>query len=156
VSGVSVDINKQLNIHEVIKFLPHRYPFLLVDKVLDYDETSWLRAVKNVTVNEPCFMGHFPENAVMPGVLIVEALAQAGAILAYLKAKCTPKESLFYLAGIDNAKFKQMVLPGDQLYLAVDIVGNKGNFWKIHGEATVEGKIVCSVDILSAMRNLSQ
>jgi 3-hydroxyacyl-[acyl-carrier-protein] dehydratase len=88
----------------------------------------------------------------MPGVLIIEALAQAGAILAFLKAQSTPKEHIFFLAGIDNAKFKQVVLPGDQLTLEVVITGNKANFWKIHGDATVDGKLVCSVDILSAMR----
>ncbi len=147
--------NKILTIHEVIKLLPHRYPFLMIDKVLDYEENA-LRGVKNVTVNEPCFMGHFPENAVMPGVLIIEALAQAGAIMAYLKTKSSPRDNIFFLAGIDNAKFKQMVLPGDQLHLSVVITGHKANFWKIHGEATVEGKIACSVDILSAMRKLSQ
>lgn len=147
--------NKTLSIHEVIKFLPHRYPFLMVDKVIDYEEMS-LKAIKNVTVNEPFFTGHFPDNAVMPGVLIIEAMAQAGAILAYLKTNSSPKDFLFFLAGIDNAKFKQMVLPGDQLLLDVEIVGNKGNFWKIHGMAKVEGKLVCSVDILSAMRNVSQ
>ncbi len=147
--------NKILTIHEVIKLLPHRYPFLMIDKVLDYEENA-LRGIKNVTVNEPCFMGHFPENAVMPGVLIIEALAQAGAIMAYLKTNSSPSENIFFLAGVDNAKFKQMVLPGDQLHLSVAITGHKANFWKIHGEATVEGKIACSVDILSAMRKLSQ
>lgn len=146
---------KSLNIHEVIKYLPHRFPFLMVDKVVDYQENS-LQAIKNVTINEPFFTGHFPENAVMPGVLITEALAQAGAILAYLKTQSTPKESLFFLAGIDNAKFKQIVLPGDQLFLDVKIVGGKSSFWKIHGEAKVDGKLVCSVDILSAMRKVSQ
>ncbi|MBS0286334.1 MAG: 3-hydroxyacyl-ACP dehydratase FabZ [Proteobacteria bacterium] len=146
--------NKTLTIHDIIKLLPHRYPFLMIDKVLDYTEDS-LVALKNVTVNEPCFTGHFPENAVMPGVLITEALAQAGAILAYLKTKSSPRDNIFFLAGIDNAKFKQIVSPGDQLHLAVNITGNKGNFWKIHGDATVEGKIVCSVDILSAMRKLT-
>jgi 3-hydroxyacyl-[acyl-carrier-protein] dehydratase len=146
--------NTQLNIHDVLKFLPHRYPFLLVDKVLRYDENS-LVALKNVTANEPYFMGHFPENPVMPGVMIAESLAQAGAILAYTKAKSDPSEYLFYLAGIDNAKFKQMVIPGDQLFLEVDIVGHKGNFWKIHCEAKVEGKLACSLDILSAMRKIT-
>ncbi|MCS5711164.1 3-hydroxyacyl-ACP dehydratase FabZ [Candidatus Berkiella aquae] len=146
--------SRVLNIHELIKMLPHRYPFLMIDKVLEYTEES-LVGVKNVTMNEPCFMGHFPENPVMPGVLITEALAQAGAILAYLKTGSSPKEHLFFLAGIDNAKFKQMVIPGDQLILDVQIVGNKGNFWKIHGEAKVDGKLVCSVDILSAMRKLA-
>ncbi|MGD9590925.1 MAG: 3-hydroxyacyl-ACP dehydratase FabZ [Candidatus Berkiella sp.] len=146
--------SKPLTIHEVIKLLPHRYPFLMIDKVLDYDDNS-LSAIKNVTINEPCFMGHFPENAVLPGVLITEALAQAGAILAYLKTKSSPRDNIFFLAGIDNAKFKQVVSPGDQLHLEVAITGNKANFWKIHGEAKVDGKIVCSLDILSAMRKLS-
>lgn len=151
---MSVDNKKVLKIDEVIKYLPHRYPFLMIDRVIDYQEMS-LRAVKNVTVNEPCFTGHFPDNPVMPGVLIIESLAQAGAVLAYLKTQSSPRDNLFYLAGIDGAKFKQMVLPGDQLVLDVQIVGNKANFWKIHGEATVDGKIVCSVDILSAMKEVS-
>lgn len=150
-----MDPDKVLRIEEVIKYLPHRYPFLMIDRVIDYAESS-LKAIKNVTANEPHFMGHFPDNPVMPGVLITESLAQAGAILAYLKIKSSPKENMFYLAGIDNAKFKQIVLPGDQLLLDVEIVASKGNFWKIHGEATVEGKVVCSVDILSAMRKMSQ
>jgi 3-hydroxyacyl-[acyl-carrier-protein] dehydratase len=147
--------DKLLLIHEIIKYLPHRYPFLMVDKVIDYTEST-LTAVKNVTVNEPFFTGHFPENPVMPGVMIIEALAQAGAILAYIKAKNSPRDSIFYLAGLDNAKFKQMVLPGDQLFLDVCITGSKVNFWKIHAEAKVDGKIVCSADILSAMRNINQ
>lgn len=147
--------SKILNIHEVIKYLPHRYPFLMVDKVVDYDDNS-LRAIKNVTVNEQFFTGHFPDNAVMPGVLITEALAQAGAILAYTRTKLNPKEYLFFLAGIDNAKFKQIVLPGDQLSLEVTITGNKADFWKIYGEAKVDGKVVCSLNILSAMRKVSQ
>ena len=143
-----------LNIHEVLKYLPHRYPFLLVDKVLRYDENS-LVAIKNVTANEPYFMGHFPEDPVMPGVMMVEALAQAGAILAYTKANSNPSEYLFYLAGIDNAKFKQMVFPGDQLRLEVNIIGSKGHFWKIHCEAKVEDKLACSLEILSAMRKIT-
>ncbi len=152
---MTVDTEKRLTIHEIIKLLPHRYPFLMIDKVLDYQENS-LRALKNVTVNEPCYTGHFPENPVMPGVLITESLAQAGAILAYLKANSSPKHHLFFLAGIDNAKFKQMVMPGDQLILEVEITNNKGNFWKIYGEAKVDEKVVCSLEILSAMRNVTQ
>ena len=152
---MTVDTEKRLTIHEIIKLLPHRYPFLMIDKVLDYQENS-LRALKNVTVNEPCYTGHFPENPVMPGVLITESLAQAGAILAYLKANSSPKHHLFFLAGIDNAKFKQMVMPGDQLILEVEITTNKGNFWKIYGEAKVDEKVVCSLEILSAMRNVTQ
>lgn len=149
------DSNKLLKIDEVIKLLPHRYPFLMIDKVIDHQDLS-LRAIKNVTVNEPYFTGHFPDNPVMPGVLIIECLAQAGAILAYIKTQSSPRDYLFYLAAIDDAKFKQMVIPGDQLVLDVAIVGSKVNFWKIHGEATVDGKVVCSVDILSAMKEVSQ
>lgn len=151
----TLDRKKTLNIHDLIKLLPHRYPFLMIDKVLDYEENT-LHAVKNVTVNEPCFMGHFPENAVMPGVLIIEALAQAGAVLAYLKNKSSPKDNIFFLASLENVKFKQIVLPGDQLHMHVEITGNKGNFWKLHGEATVDGKVVCSLDILSAMRKTTE
>lgn len=147
--------DKRLTVQDVIKLLPHRYPFLMIDKVLDYQDLS-LRALKNVTVNEPCFTGHFPDNPIMPGVLITEALAQAGAILAYLKANSSPKEHIFLLAGIDNAKFKQMVVPGDQLILEVEITHNKGNFWKIYGEAKIDGKVACSLEILSAMRNVTQ
>lgn len=152
---MSLDGDKRLTVNDIIKLLPHRYPFLMIDKVLDYQDLS-LRALKNVTVNEPCFTGHFPDNPIMPGVLITEALAQAGAILAYLKVNSSPKEYLFFLAGIDNAKFKQMVLPGDQLILEVQITNNKGNFWKIYGEAKVDGKVVCSLEILSAMRKVTQ
>lgn len=147
--------DKLLNIHEIIKLIPHRYPLLLIDRVVHYSEES-LDAIKNVTANEPCFLGHFPGYAVMPGVLIVEALAQAGAILAHLRVQRSPEDCLFFLAGMDNAKFKQMVFPGDQLLLSVHIVGNKGDFWKIHGEAKVKDKRVCSVDILSALRKVNQ
>jgi 3-hydroxyacyl-[acyl-carrier-protein] dehydratase len=148
-------VDKQLTVQDIIKLLPHRYPFLMIDKVLDYQDLS-LRGLKNVTMNEPCFTGHFPDNPIMPGVLITEALAQAGAILAYLKTNSSPKEHLFFLAGIDNAKFKQMVVPGDQLILEVKITNNKGSFWKIYGEAKVDGKVACSLEILSAMRNVTQ
>lgn len=123
--------------------------------MINHDESS-LTALKNVTINEPFFTGHFPDYAVMPGVLITEAIAQAAAILAYVKTQTSPKEHLFFLAGMDNAKFKQMVIPGDQLILTVEVRGSKSHFWKIHGEAKVEGKLVCSVDILSAMRKVSQ
>lgn len=141
-------------IQDIVNYLPHRYPFLLVDRVLGYTDNK-LKAIKNVTVNEPCFTGHFPDNAVMPGVLIIESLAQAGAILAYLITKSSPRDHLCYLASMDNVKFKQIVLPGDQLVLDVEILNTKGSFWKIHGEASVNGNVVCSLDILSAMRKVS-
>jgi 3-hydroxyacyl-[acyl-carrier-protein] dehydratase len=144
-----------LSVQQIIQLLPHRYPFLMVDRVLDYQENS-LQAIKNVSVNEPMFTGHFPDNPVMPGVLIIEALAQAGAILAYTKTNSSPKDYLFFLATIDNVKYKQIVSPGDTLHLDVEILGNKRSFWKIHGEAKVDGKVVCSLDILSAMREVNQ
>lgn len=145
---------KTMMIQDILNYLPHRYPFLLVDRVLDHDEKT-LKAIKNVTVNEPCFTGHFPDNAIMPGVLIVESLAQAGAILAYLITKSSPKTHLCYFASMDNVKFKQMVLPGDQLVLDVEILNTKGTFWRLHGKASVNGNIVCSLDILSAMRKVN-
>lgn len=144
-----------MSIHEVIKFLPHRFPFLLIDKVIELKLGESILAVKNVTMNENFFQGHFPEQPVMPGVLIIEALAQAGGILAYQTTKTTPKDHLFYLASIESAKFKQMVLPGDTLHLHVHLRGNKANFWRIHGEAFVDGSLACSVDILSAMRKIN-
>jgi len=146
------ELEKSMRIREILKYLPHRYPFLLVDQVLDYEPGQWLTAIKNVSVNEPFFTGHFPENPVMPGVLMIESLAQAGGILAYLTTQSTPKDDLFYLGSISNAKFKQMVLPGDVMTLNIKCTGNRGDFWKVHGEATVNGKLACVVDILSAMR----
>lgn len=146
--------DKMIGIQEVIQYLPHRYPFLMIDKVLDYELGKSLIAVKNVTINEPFFTGHFPDNAVMPGVMMVEALAQAGAILAYLTTKSKPSDYIFLLASVDNAKFKQMVVPGDQLKLKVEIRGHKGHFWRISGEASVDGTLACSVDIMSAMRKV--
>lgn len=143
-----------LEVSEIIKLLPHRYPFLLVDRVIDYTDGESLHAIKNVTMNEPFFTGHFPGNPVMPGVLLIESLAQAGAILAYISTKSSPEDSIFYLASMDNAKFKQMIKPGDQLNLHVQITNRKKSFWKIYGEAKVDGQVVCSVEILSAMRKV--
>ena len=151
-SETEAGIKLPLYINDIIQYLPHRYPFLLIDKVIDLQLNESIIALKNVTINEHFFTGHFPQQAVMPGVLIVEALAQAGGILAYVTTKTKPTDYLFYLASLERAKFKQMVLPGDSLHLHVTLNGNKGNFWKIHGEAKVEGNLVCSVDILSAMR----
>lgn len=141
-----------LYINDIMEYLPHRYPFLLIDKVIELKLNDSIVAVKNVTINEHFFTGHFPNQPVMPGVLIIEALAQAGGILAYITTKTKPTDYLFYLASLERAKFKQMVFPGDTLHLHVKLMGNKGSFWKIHGEAKVDGNLVCSLDILSAMR----
>ncbi len=139
-----------MNIQEIIECVPHRYPFLLVDRVLEMDEGKSLLALKNVTINEPFFAGHFPDKAVMPGVLIIEALAQAAVILACCSTDWDPKESLFYLGSIENARFKRMVVPGDQLHLKVEVQKRRAQVWKFSGTASVAGEIVCTADMTSA------
>lgn len=143
-----------INIGEVLDYLPHRYPFILVDRVLEFEPMVSLTAIKNVTINEPFFGGHFPGNPVMPGVLMLEALAQACVILAYKSFDDVPKEErpLYFFAGIDNARFKQMVIPGDQLRLDVRMIKRKRGIWKVHGEATVDGNLACSADLMSATK----
>ena len=140
-----------LDIQTILEYLPHRYPFLLVDRVLDYKVGESLRAIKNVTINEPFFQGHFPVMPVMPGVLIVEAMAQAAGILTFLTTDTKPGEdNIYYLAGIDNARFKQPVVPGDQLIFDISVYKTVRNIWKFKTQASVEGKIVCSAEIMCA------
>jgi 3-hydroxyacyl-[acyl-carrier-protein] dehydratase len=144
-----IDINKILNL------LPHRYPFILVDRILDYVAFDYLVALKNVTMNEPFFTGHFPGNPIMPGVLMLEALAQASALLSSLSR--TAKEGhefLYFFAGIDNAKFKQVVIPGDQLRLEVKFINKKRDFWRLHGEVFVGEKLACSADLMSVGKEI--
>lgn len=146
-----------VDIQEILNLIPHRYPFLLVDRVLDYVPFEHATAIKNVTMNEPCFQGHFPGNPVMPGVLILEALAQAAGILSSLSRK--PKEGyefIYFFASIDNVKFKQIVKPGDQLRLEVSLSSRKGDFWRIHGEAYVGDKLACSADMMSAAKEVKR
>lgn len=145
----SVDINK------ILDLLPHRYPLLLVDRVLDYKAHDYLVGIKNVTINEPFFSGHFPGNPIMPGVLMLESLAQASAILSSLsRAAKEGYEFLYFFAGIDNAKFKQVVTPGDQLRLEVKLIGQKRDFWRMHGEVFVGDKLACSADLMSAAKEV--
>lgn len=142
---------------KILELLPHRYPFILVDRVLDYKTLDYLVAVKNVTINEPFFTGHFPGNPIMPGVLMLEALAQASAILSNLSR--TPKEGcefIYFFAGIDNAKFKQIVIPGDQLRLEVKLIGRKRDFWRMHCEAFVGERLACSADLMSAAKEVEK
>lgn len=135
---------------EVRKYLPHRYPFLLVDTVREYVPEKSIIAVKNVTCNEPFFPGHFPQLPVMPGVLIVEALAQASGILMYRTFDRYPDENdLFYLAGIENTRFKRKVVPGDQLILTVEVIRHRETLWKFKGEATVNGELACYAEFLN-------
>jgi 3-hydroxyacyl-[acyl-carrier-protein] dehydratase len=148
---------KAVDISRILELLPHRYPFLLVDRVLDYVEFEHLTAIKAVTMNEPFFMGHFPGNPIMPGVLILEALAQASAILSNLSRTPQPgHEFLYFFASIDNAKFKQVVTPGDQLRLEVKLVAQKRDFWRMRAEAFVEDKLACSADLMSAAKEVKR
>ena len=137
-----------MNVNEIRKYLAHRYPFLLVDKVIDYEVGEWLTAVKNVTINEPFFQGHFPEFPVMPGVLIIEAMAQATGLLGFKTMSDEPQPDLLYvLAGIDKVKFNQQVVPGDQLELYAEIIRHKGPMWIYNTEARVNGAVVTSAEI---------
>lgn len=145
-----------MDIQEILEHLPHRYPFLLIDRVLEVEPGKRLRALKNVSVNEPCFTGHFPERPIFPGVLIMEALAQATGILAFKTNNTKPSDgSLYYFAGIDNCRFKQPVVPGDQLILEVAIVKERRGIWKFTAEALVDGKIVASADLMCAEQKVS-
>lgn len=148
-------MNNPVDIIQILDMMPHRYPFILVDRVLDYKIMDTLTAIKNVTINEPFFTGHFPGNPIMPGVLIVEALAQAAGILASLSTPAVDGCKILHLfAGIDSAKFKHQVTPGDQLRLEVKFLGQKRNFWRMHGEAYVGDKLACSADLLSASKEI--
>lgn len=140
-----------LDIQGILKHLPHRYPFLLVDRVLECKPGESLTAIKNVTFNEPYFLGHFPQKSVMPGVLILEALAQATGILAFQTAGRSPDEgSLYYLVGIDHARFKQTVVPGDQLILEVDFKKAMRGIWKFDATAKVDGNVAATAEIMCA------
>jgi 3-hydroxyacyl-[acyl-carrier-protein] dehydratase len=143
-----------MDVHEILKYLPHRHPFLLIDRVLEMEEGKSLVALKNVTVNESFFVGHFPNRPVMPGVLILEALAQAAAVLAYKSTNTLPSEGvLYYFAGIDNARFRRVVEPGDQLRLEVKVIRSKRGIWKLSATAHVDTELACSAELLSARRD---
>lgn len=149
-------INMSMDILDIIKYLPHRYPFLLIDKVLSFEVGKNLSAIKNVTINEPFFTGHFPAKPVMPGVLLIEALAQAAAILAYRSLdKPNPENTLFYLGSIDNTRFKKIVVPGDQLLLNIQITAHRNTIWKFTGCALVDGQIACSTEVTCAEGSVS-
>jgi 3-hydroxyacyl-[acyl-carrier-protein] dehydratase len=140
-----------MDVQEIQKLLPHRYPFLLVDRVVSIDPGKALRAYKNVTVNEPFFEGHFPGHPVMPGVLVLEALAQASAILAYRSTGFDPSQKVTYLMAIDGAKFRKPTVPGDRLELEVEVIRFKGAIMKTRGVAKVDGEVVAEGEFLATV-----
>ena len=146
-----------MDIHQILEHLPHRYPFVLVDRVLEIEPGNKIKAVKNVSINEPFFPGHFPHHPVMPGVLIVEALAQAAAILSFKTGNFMPSDdSVYYFAGIDKARFKKPVSPGDQLILEVSIDRILKGIWKYNCYASVDGKLVAEADIMCILKDIKK
>lgn len=143
-----------LQVQEIMALLPHRYPFLLIDRVLDFTPGECLTALKNVTINEPIFTGHFPGMPIFPGVLILEALAQATGILGFKTVTERSENELYLFAAIDDARFKKPVVPGDTMILEVKFLKERRNMWKFYGEAKVEGQIVCSAELMCARREL--
>ncbi len=143
-----------MDIHEILEYLPHRYPILLVDRVLSLVPGERIVALKNVTMNEPFFPGHYPHHPVMPGVLVIEAMAQAAALLSFKSGVGRPdSNSVYYFVGIDGARFKKPVTPGDQLHREVSIIADKRGVWKYAGRATVDGGGVAEAEIRSTMRS---
>lgn len=139
-----------LKIREILKILPHRYPFLLVDRIIETDGSNRMVGIKNVTANEPFFQGHFPEHPVMPGVLLVEALAQVGVILLF-HAMTDRETKLVYFSGIENCRFRHPVIPGDQLRLEVTVLKHRGRYYRMKGEALVEGQLVVEAELSCAV-----
>lgn len=146
-----------MDIHQILEYLPHRYPILLVDRVLDVVPGERITALKNVSMNEPFFPGHYPHHPVMPGVLIVEALAQTAAILSFKTMGGQPDDkSVYYFVGIDGARFKRPVSPGDQLIMEVSISANKRGIWKFSAQAKVDGQVACEAELMCTVRKLEE
>lgn len=145
-----------MDIHQILKMMPHRYPILLVDRVLEIDAGKSIKALKNVSINEPYFVGHFPHRPVMPGVLMIEALAQAAALLSFASLGVTSDaNSVYYFAGIDGARFKRPVEPGDQLILDVLVDRQKAGISKFKARASVGGELAAEAELMCTMRRLS-
>ncbi len=143
-----------IDVREIMRYLPHRYPFLLVDRVTEFDANKRIKALKNVTINEPFFMGHFEQYPVMPGVLIIEALAQAAGILSIRSVGERPENELYFFVGIDSARFKRQVVPGDQLVLEVEQLSMKRGIAKYNARALVDGQVACEAQIMCAKREV--
>jgi beta-hydroxyacyl-ACP dehydratase FabZ len=138
-----------MDINEILDILPHRYPFLLIDRVLELEEGKRARGLKNVTINEPFFQGHFPGQPIMPGVLIVEAMAQVGGILAFKSANV--RDRVVYFMGIDKARFRRPVLPGDTVEFELTVKKTRGTIWTFKGEAFVDGKLVAEAELMATI-----
>jgi 3-hydroxyacyl-[acyl-carrier-protein] dehydratase len=145
-----------LDIHHILKQLPHRFPFLLVDRVLEIDKGKTIKTLKNVTINEPFFTGHFPHRPVMPGVLMLEALAQSAALLSFATLDASPSDNtIYYFAGIDAARFKRPVEPGDQLIMEVELDRARAGIYKYKALARVDGEVVCEAELMCTMRTIA-
>jgi 3-hydroxyacyl-[acyl-carrier-protein] dehydratase len=145
-----------MDIHQILKKLPHRYPILLVDRVIELELNKSIKALKNVTINEPFFMGHFPHRPVMPGVLILEAMAQASALLSFASMGEDPgDDTVVYFVGIDGVRFKRPVEPGDQLILESSIVRAKAGIYKYQARATVNGELATEAELMCTMRKIA-
>jgi 3-hydroxyacyl-[acyl-carrier-protein] dehydratase len=150
-----------LTTNQIKELLPHRYPFLMIDRVTEHIAGKSIRAIKNVTANEPCFLGHFPQAPVLPGVLIIEAMAQAAALLGELSGtdvlsgneaqQARGNDALYYLVGVDKARFRKTVQPGDQLIIDVDFITVRRNIWRFAARASVDGKVVASAELLTTI-----
>jgi len=148
---------KSLDINQIKKYLPHRYPLLLVDRVIDWEAGKHIRAIKNVSANEEFFNGHFPHKPVMPGVLMIEALAQSAALLAFLTMEQKPDDNaVVYFVGIDGARFKRPVEPGDQLVMEVEILRQSRGIWKFQAKALVDGQLAVEAELMCTMRSINE
>jgi 3-hydroxyacyl-[acyl-carrier-protein] dehydratase len=146
---MSIEVSA-IDIKEIIRLLPHRYPFLLVDRILEVEKGKSITGLKNVTINEPFFQGHFPSDPIMPGVLILEGMAQTGGILAFHSVPEMVGDKLIYFAGIDKVRFRQPVVPGDQLFFEMEVLKQKGKIWKMSGKAKVNGNLVAEAEFMAA------
>ncbi len=153
-TGHGSELIDKININEIMKLLPHRYPFILVDRVLEAKKGESIVALKNVTINEPFFQGHFPSSPIMPGVLILEGMAQAGGLLAYITIQDMVGEKLIYFAGLDRVRFRQTVIPGDQIIYKMKVLKNKRKIWKMDGQAFVDDKLVAEAQLMAAFDDI--
>ncbi len=142
-----------LDIHKILEYLPHRYPMLLVDRVIECEPGKTIRCLKNVTINEPFFPGHYPHSPVMPGVLVIESMAQTAAILTFITMNAKPDpSSVYYFVGIDGARFKKPVMPGDQMIIDVELTRSMRGMWKYAAKATVDGALCAQAELMTSYR----